>query len=374
MQTIRAAACLQSILDPTNRPAHLSARLKRLPGSDRYPAMKERIGANEFPLVTGGRREGHGMVWSRAILDGDPYPVRSMLIAGGNPMVTFPATSRQCNALRKLDFLAVFDLFLTPTARLADLVFPAADHLDNLELHDYGREGRPYLGLMRPATSSPKGWPTWKLVFELARSLGIGDLFPWKDNREAIAHGLSGTGVTLVDLERSESSTVAYQHEEPSENRWHTRDGRLHYLSAQLADTGNEALPVPAALGLPYAADEAFPFWLSMGDRVAAFQHGQYREIPAYARLGPDPMVEIHPDAARCLGIQTGDLILLSTRYGGVEIRAHLSHTMRTDCLRMTHGWEEPNANELTGLEYLDRVSGFPWFKAVPAQVEKKRA
>jgi len=371
LQTIRAAACLQSMLDPQNRPAHVAARLKPLPGKDRYPAMGDPIGAVANPLFTRGRREGQGMRWRQAILDGDPYPVRAMLIAGGNPMATFPAVEQQREALGKLDFLAVFDLFMTPTARLADLVFSATDHLDNTELHDYGRVGSPYLGLMRPATSSPKGWPAWKLVFELARSLDIGHLLPWKDNREAISERLSGTGVTLEDLEQSPSSTALYACEKPSDNRWHTNDGKLHYRSNELHDTGNEALPVPDALGLPFATDVCFPFWLSTGDRVSAFQHGQYREIPAYRRLGPEPAVHIHPDAACSLGVQEGDVVLVSTKYGSVRLRANLCPEVRHDCLRMLHGWEEANANQLTGLEHFDRVSGFPWLKAVPAKVEK---
>lgn len=374
VQTIRAAACLQSMLDPANRPAHMALRLKPLPGAERYPRMTAPIGADEYPLFTRGRREGHGMLWGKAILDGDSYPVRAMLIAGGNPMMTFPSVSRQGEILQKLDFLAVFDLFVTPTARLADLVFPAADYLDNTELHDYGRVGTPYLGLMRPATSSPKGWPTWQLLFELARGLGVGHLFPWKDNREALAYRLSGTEVALSDLEASPSSTAQYACKEFGGERWHTKDGKLHYRSNDVRDTGNEALPVPGALGLPCETDEEFPFWLSTGGRVAAFQHGQYREIPAYIRLGPDPMVIVHPDAARELGIQPGDEVVVSTKYGSLEIRANLSQEVRRDCLSMTHGWEEANANQLTGVEHLDRISGFPWLKALPARMEKKRS
>ena len=36
------------------------------------------------------------------------------------------------------------------------------------------------------------------------------------------------------------------------------------------------------------------------------------------------------------------------------------------------NGWEEANVNELTGLEHLDPLSGFPWLRAFPARVEKE--
>lgn len=371
VQTIRATACLQSLLDPDSRPAHVSAPLKPLPGADHYPHMPPWIGAEHAPLFTRGRREGQGMLLPKAILEDDPYPVRAMLIAGGNPMVTFPSVSRQQQALQSLDFLAVFDLFMTPTAKLADLVIPGADQLDNWELHDYGRIGMPCLGLMHPASLSPKGWPTWKLVFELAKKLGLRDLFPWHDNREALTYRLSGTDVALSDLEASLSSTAPYRFAQAAGTRWHTRNGKIHYRSDDLAATGNPPLPIPDAVDLPDRTDTDLPFWLSTGDRVAAYQHGQFRGIPAYEKLVPEPILDIHPTAAGRLQIQSDEMVVLSTKYGSIEIRANVSEEVRKDCLRMTHGWEQSNANALTGLEHLDAVSGFPWLRALPANVEK---
>jgi anaerobic selenocysteine-containing dehydrogenase len=334
--------------------------------------MPPPLGTEQVPLFTRGRREGQGMLLPGAILNGKPYPVRAMLIAGSNPLVTFPHVDHQAEVLRKLDFLAVFDLFMTPTAEFADLVIPGADQLDNLELHDYGRVGATHLGLMRPATISPKGWPTWKLVFEIARSLGLSDLFPWENNRQALAYRLTDTTVTLNDLEESESSTVAYAFDQPSGERWHTSDGKVHYRSKELYATGNHALPGPDAIDLPRQADAEYPFWLSTGDRVAVYQHGQFRGIPEYEKLVPEPTVDIHPNAAQRLGIQSGEPVVLSTRYGRIELSAHITPEVREDCLRMIHGWEQANANELTSLEHLDTVSGYPWLRALPGRIDRK--
>ena len=372
VQAIRAVACLQSLLDPDNRPLHVAATLKPLPGTDQYPVMLPPIGDEWTPLFTRGRREGQGMLLTEAILHNNPYPIRAMLIAGSNPLLTFPYVARQKQALKRLDFLAVCDLFMTPTAELADLVIPGADQLDNLELHDYGRTGSPYLGLMRPATSSPKGWPTWKLVFELARDLGLGNLFPWTDNQEALTYRLSGTNVKFSDLENSQSSTTAYDFQKSANQGWNTADGKVHYLSRELNATGHPGLPIPDALELPFETDEKFPFWLSTGDRVLAYQHGQFRGVPACKKLVPEPILDIHPQAAARLEIQSGEFVIVSTKYGKIEIKANLSAEMREDCLRMSHGWEQANANELTGLEHFDPISGFPWLRALPANLEKK--
>jgi formate dehydrogenase (coenzyme F420) alpha subunit len=371
VQAIRTVACLQSVLDPDNRPFHIAAPLKTLPGADHYPVMPPPLGNDWTPLFTRGRREGQGMRLTGAILDNDPYPIRAMLIAGSNPLLTFPSVVRQKQALERLDFLAVFDLFMTSTAKLAHLVIPGGDFLDNMELHDYGRIGLPYLGLIQPATASPKGWPMWKLVFELSRHLGLDNFFPWRDNREALIHRLSGTNVKFSDLENSPSSSIAYDFEKPSTKHWSTADGKVHYRSTELSATGQPGLPIPDALRLPAQTAADFPFWLSTGDRVLGYQHGQFREVPACSKLAPEPLLDIHPKVAARLEIQPGELVVVSTKYGKIEIRANLSPDLREDCLRMCHGWEQANANELTGLEHFDSISGFPWLKAQPANVEK---
>lgn len=83
--------------------------------------------------------------------------------------------------------------------------------------------------------------------------------------------------------------------------------------------------------------------------------------------------MDIHSDAARQLQIDNGDYVALSTKYGKIHVRANVNDDLRKDCLRMTHGWEGANVNELTGLEYFDPISGFPWLRALPARVEKKK-
>jgi anaerobic selenocysteine-containing dehydrogenase len=369
VQSIRAIASLQSLLDRQNPPLSLTYKLKPLPGKHLYPDRPDPIGARESPLYTQGNQEGQGMYLPGAILNSDPYPVKTMLIAGGNPVLTFPNSKSFAKAFRALDFLAVFDLFMTPTAQLARLVFPAADFLENLELHDYGQGGKPFLGLIRPVTRTTTGWPAWKLIFELARRLGLGELFPWEDNREALTYKLSENGIDLSDLEDSPSSTVTYKNGEPS----NSPSGKVHYYSKTLEKTGNPGLPTMSSFTLPFLTDERFPFWLSTGDRTPFYQHSQFRSCSLYRGKMEEPILDIHPDAAKQLQIDNGDFVALSTKYGKIGVRANVNDDLRKDCLRMTHGWEEANVNELTGLEYLDPISGFPWLRALPARVEKKK-
>jgi len=64
-------------------------------------------------------------IW-RAVLTGDPYKINGMIICGTNPAVTDCDTQTVRKALSEIEFLVVVDLFMTETAKYADVVLPAA--------------------------------------------------------------------------------------------------------------------------------------------------------------------------------------------------------------------------------------------------------
>lgn len=101
----------------------------------KFPEKKEKILSPEFRLAT-----MMGFVPSqlivKAILTGKPHPIRMVYIQGGNPLLSYANSKETLEALKKLDFLAVSEIFLTPTAQMADMVLPAAT---NFEFDEIGR-------------------------------------------------------------------------------------------------------------------------------------------------------------------------------------------------------------------------------------------
>ncbi|WP_163340322.1 molybdopterin-dependent oxidoreductase [Desulfopila sp. IMCC35008] len=364
VQTIRAIACLNSFLNDSG-PRPFMFPLNPLPGKDLYPErLKESVGNSSTPLFTGGNVQGHGMFWDKAILHDDPYTLKFMLIMGGNPALTFPDSAAQKKSLSGLEFLAVFDLFMTETAQLADLILPAADMFDTLELHDYGSQGHPYLGLTRPLSSTPRyGYSAWQVAFDLAKELGLKELMPWSDNREAILSRLENTGIKLEKIEQSASATIEYTPVTPAPTP-------IFFASEQLKKNGLAPLPSIEEFRLPTLPDAMFPFSLSTGDRVSTYQHSQYRNIPEYVHRNPEPLLDMNPEDAELLGLKNGALVRCTTNNGSVTLSLNLCNDIQKNCLRMTHGWEKANANILTGLEHFDPVCGFPWLMSLPAKVE----
>jgi len=66
----------------------------------------------------------------RAMRTSDPYAIKAFLVFGSNPLVTYANPREVYDSLMELDLLVVMDIFMTPTAELADIVLPAATWLE----------------------------------------------------------------------------------------------------------------------------------------------------------------------------------------------------------------------------------------------------
>ena len=256
----------------------------------------------------------------RAILHGTPYPVRGMVGFGANLLLSQPGATVARAAAERLDFLVYADLFLTPTAAMADVVLPVSSAWEREGLRvGFGptQAGESFAQLRR-AVVAPQGEArsdTW-IVCELARRLGLGKSF--FDGSEDAGHrfALEPSGVTLEQL-RAQPGGVRV----PVEARFkrYTAPGpdgrsvgfatpsrRVEIFSAQLAEHGQNPLPdyvEPAAspVSRPDLAAR-FPLRLTTA-KVVQFCHSQHRSLPRLRRHSPEPLAELHPEAAKARAI-----------------------------------------------------------------------
>jgi len=129
------------------------------------------------------------MLFPQAALQGKPYPIRAMIVNGGNPAVTLPDADLVRQAMKKLDFMVVSDLFMTDTAKLADIVLPAASFMEKSGVgYVYAvTTGIPYL-MLRKKCVEPQGesWPDWKIWTEIGRRMGFNEFFPGTVTRRSL--------------------------------------------------------------------------------------------------------------------------------------------------------------------------------------------
>ena len=88
--------------------------------------------------------------------------------------------------------------------------------------------------------------------------------------------------------------------------------------------------------------------------------HSRFHNIPSLRKLEPEPELEVHPHTASNLGIEDGELVLLESPRGRINIKVRITEDILPGVIAIPHGWDEANANVLTDDEALDPVSGFP--------------
>ena len=354
--------------------------------------MAPRLGLAERPL--GPARWGSVTTRDlyRAILGREPYPVRALIGFGSNMLLAHADGGHGRNALAALEFYAHADLFMTPTAELADVVLPVASCFER-EALKIGFEISPAaqsLVQFRPAVVPPPGEarPDTDIVFNLAARLGLAEQFWNGDVDAAYRHQLAATGVTLEELRASPGGvrvplqTRYTRHAEPDANGaprgFATPTRKVELYSQTFLDHGYAPLPdfEEPQIGPVARPDLAprFPLILTNA-KPTLFCQMQHRALPSLRKRAPHPEVELHPEAARSRGIANGDWVSIETPEGSVRARARLNRNLDPRVVIGEHGWWQAcaeigapgydpfqshgaNLNLIIGSAALDPVSG----------------
>jgi anaerobic selenocysteine-containing dehydrogenase len=331
------------------------------------------LGSERFPLFCQARREAHALALPEAILEERPYPIKGAVVAGGNPTLEWPNSTLIREALQKLEFLLVIDVVQSPDCRHAHAVLPACTFLERDEHRVNVYQNLPYITLRQRVVDPTFGLPDQMIWVKLAKHMGLEDYFPWESCEDGIDYLLGGIGLTYQELV---SLGGIFQHEKRRYKKYdiggfHTPTGKVEIYPEQLSRLGMDPSPIRDKICSSSDPSEDFPLMLVTGGNLLPYTHWQHRYIKELRSMSSRPMFEIHPETADSYGISDGDMAEIETRSGRVRLTAHLTQSIRPDTLHIPQGWEEANANELTGLEHLDPVSGFPNLKSLRCLIRR---
>jgi len=344
---------------------------------ERIADLPPGLGSDRFPIWTRLYKEMESNVLADRIESGNPYPIKAIFGAGLNLMF-FPGSKRFVENLKKLDMIVVTEYFHTPTTQFADIVLPVASWL---ERHILVTQFGGYVSLIEPAIE-PVGesWPEWKIYSELAKRLGFGDKFWDGDFEKCLSHILEPSGITLDELRKHPEGITYPISPRPAkyyeEAGFQTPSGKVEISSSILAEHGHEPLPVykepvESPVSRPDLA-ESFPLVMTTGARKPPFIHSQYRNIPKLRKMIPEPLIEINPSDASPRGIQSGDMVTVSSPRGSIRLKADVTDTILHGVVMIPHQWPgEANVNILVDDQNLDPISGFAPFKAQLCEVTK---
>lgn len=290
-----------------------------------------------------------------AILDRSPYPVRGLVGFGTNMLVSQAGSERGREALQALDFHVHCDLFMNPTAELADIVLPVNSPWERSGLRtgfEISHRAQELVQLRRPMVG-PQGQSRSdaEIVCALATRLGLAGHFfdgsvetGWEWVLDPLPFGLDelsahpeGIRVPLEErftkyAERDDSGAV---------RGFDTQTGRVELYSELLLRHGYDPLPAHTepADG-PAGADQRFPYVLT-STKNSKYCHSQHRGLTSLRGRVPEPAADLSPDLAERKGIADGDWMLLRTRQGTIRMRARLDGSLHPGVVVSEYGWWE---------------------------------
>ena len=287
--------------------------------------------------------------------------IRAMYIDGENTVVTDPDRTHCEHALRSLDFLVVTDLFMTDTAELADVVFPAAAwaEVDGTQTNTERRIQR-----LRAAVP-PQGdaMPDWWITSQIAKRMGFQgfdyegpeDVFNECCELSPIYQGVSwdtvehGEYIWPIPFDGHPGTPMLHEGE--------FVNGRGIFAIAEYRD--------PAE-----TIDDDYPVWLTTGRRLASYHtRTQTGRSAGIEYLLSEEVLEVHPADVEEWGLEDGGCAIVSSRRGSVRVKVEANNRSPKGTVFTTFSFSDVPVNVLTGSGY-DPITQTAELKVCAVRVE----
>ena len=287
--------------------------------------------------------------------------VKGLYIMGENPMVSDPNLNHVADALSKLDFLCVQDIFMTPTAELADVVLPATAFAEKDGTYT-NTERR--VQLVRRALAGPgEARADWVILCDLSGRMGYTMSY---EHPSEIMDEIASLTPIYGGISYDRISQVGLQW--PCPDREHPGTEFLHEGKFKRGKGKFHATPFRDAVEKP---DEHYPYLLTTG-RYLYHWHTRTMtgRVPGLEKLCPPVPVEIHPADARKEGLSHGDIVRIFSRRGEIAAKAVLTERSPRGTVFMAFHFAEGAANTLT-IDAVDPIAKIPEFKVCAVQLSK---
>jgi anaerobic selenocysteine-containing dehydrogenase len=272
--------------------------------------------------------------------------VKAFLIFGNNTLTTYANSSLVHESLMKLDFMVNADLFMTPTAELADIVLPAASWPEIDQLAALPTIAGNVVLANQRSVRVGECKSDEEIFVELARrmKLSVGQ----ESVREVLDAQLAagGTGLTFAELCERGFFKMPFEYRKFEKGGFRTPTGKIELYSTRFEQLGYPALPYyeepPES---PASAPEVaarYPLILTTGGRIPFFFNSEHRQLAKLRKAHRDPVAEIHPDTAAHFGIAHGDWMWIETMRGRMRQKAKVTKGIDPRVISAQHGWWFP--------------------------------
>ena len=300
--------------------------------------------------------EAHGPSVFKAIITGDPYQVRALIVNATNPVNCYGDSKMTLEALKKCEFLVTVDYWMTPAAFFSDYVFPAAGALERPIMHtNYGATDSILCSqrAMQPLYDRHDDYTFWR---ELGLACGQDpELWPWETEEDVYYDVIKPLGYPVESYDEFVETYRMYfppqRFYKYKENGFCTPSRKVELKSSILEELGYPGLPTYVGcaeneIDNPELAEE-YPVVLTTGGQFMPYHHSEQFNMPGLRFLYPDPYFTIHPQLAEEYGIEYGDWCWIETRRGRIRMRANVEPAMDPRAIWVPRGWWFPERDPM---------------------------
>jgi len=255
-----------------------------------------------------------------------------------NPMVSLPKVGRYTKGAEKPDrFIVVSDVFPTPTSDVADVILPAAWHIEKNGMYGNSERRTQYWDKMvePPGEAMADAWQT----IEVARRMGYGDLFPYSKekheeeiyNEYRLHHVGKKHNMAPLEVLKTQAGAM-WPFVDGKETKWRfnakydpacDNGKKFHFYGKKDGRAVIWQRPYEAPAESP---DNEYPFWLNTGRVIEHWHTGSMtRRIPVLHQAMPHSYVELHPDDAEKYDISNGQKVKVISRRGTTILPASIN-------------------------------------------------
>jgi iron-only hydrogenase group A len=371
-QTSRAIYMLPAITGNYDVPGGF-VESKHITPTKRDPAEPNPALINYFPYRS-LRPLAHPHHVLNAARTGHPYKIRAMLSFANNSVISLPDSKFVYDCLKELEFFLCMDIFMTPTAELADIVLPAALWPEVDCVFTMPEFSEHTVLCQQKVVQVGECKSDEEVFIALCKRMGLD--YGATSQRELIDMELAAMSTRFPEmkgLKFQQMKELGYFTPERSYYNYKKRGGfitptgKFEFYSKEIEQLGGDPLPSwdeppVTPISRPDLSRE-YPYILITGGRRQQYFISNNRQIRSLRRQYPFPLVRMHPDTAAKNGIAEGDWVYIKTFSGRITQKAKLEPDMSPRVINCDfgwwypeagapgYGWDESNANILTSCD-----------------------
>lgn len=289
--------------------------------------------------------------------------IKALYIVGENPILSEANATHVKNAIEKLEFFVVQDIFLTETAQFADVILPGATFAEkDGTFTNTERRIQRVRKTIEPVGESKSDW--W-ITCQIAKRMGDKG-FDFTHPREIMEEIASLTpSYKGISYDRLEGEGLQW----PCPGSEHSGTQILH--AERFATGSGKGRFMPLSYKPPFEVpDDDYPLVLTTERSLYHFHTSTMTRKGDLNLLRSHELVEINPEDAAKLGIDDGKLVRVISRRGEVTAHTYITDVSQPGVISMTFHFAESPTNVLTS-PAVDPVAKIPETKVCAVRIEK---